>query len=61
MDTLSGIGYTVDQSRYMVDIHVQYTGGYVYGERWIHYLWGRLGQRAYMVNIHLQVEMLNLR
>jgi hypothetical protein len=33
----------------MVDIHVQYTGGYVYGERWIHYLWGRLGQRAYMV------------
>ena len=31
----------------MVDIHVQYTGGYVYGERWIHYLWGRLGQRAY--------------
>jgi hypothetical protein len=33
----------------------------MYTERGGYIIWGRLGQRAYMVNIHLQVEMLYLR
>jgi hypothetical protein len=48
----------------MVDIHVHCTlystQVDMYTERGGYIIWGRLGQRAYMVNIHLQVEMLIL-